>query len=202
MKKKLTLIIMLLCSALSISAAATNTLFDFGWKFYEGDVKGAQAVDFDDSKWQNVNLPHDWDIHHSPERTAPTANDGGYYPAGFGWYRKTFAVPEGDIVKLHFEGVYQRCEVYVNGQLAGRHAYGYTPFTVEITNQIRSSGVQEWRSAGNTEASNSKTQKLGEAVVAVRVDNSQKTNCRWYSGSGIYRHVCLQTINKVHIAEN
>lgn len=118
-------------------------------------------------------------------------------------------MPEGDIVKLHFEGVYQRCEVYVNGQLAGRHAYGYTPFTVEITNQLRSegeiigsSGVQEWRSADNTEASNSKTQKLGEAVVAVRVDNSQQTNCRWYSGSGIYRHVWLQTMNKVHIAEN
>ena len=139
MKKNLTLIIMLLCFP-TLLLAATKTLFDFGWKFYEGDVKGAQAVDFDDSKWQNVNLPHDWDIHHSPERTAPTANDGGYYPAGFGWYRKTFAVPEGDIVKLHFEGVYQRCEVYVNGQLAGRHAYGYTPFTVEITNQIGSSG--------------------------------------------------------------
>ncbi len=167
MKKNLTLIIMLLCFPILLLAATTNTLFDFGWKFCEGDVKGAHDVNFDDSKWQTVNLPHDWDIHHSPERTAPTANDGGYYPAGFGWYRKTFTVPEGDIVKLHFEGVYQRCEVYVNGQLAGRHAYGYTPFTVDITRQIRStgeiigsSGVQEWRSADNTEASNSQPYNL------------------------------------------
>ena len=215
MKKNLTLIIMLLCFPTLLLAATTNTLFDFGWKFCEGDVKGAHDVNFDDSKWQNVNLPHDWDIHHSPERTAPTANDGGYYPAGFGWYRKTFTVPEGDIVKLHFEGVYQRCEVYVNGQLAGRHAYGYTPFTVDITNQIGSTGeiigstgVQEWRSEDNTEASNSQPYNLKTSkpynltTIAVRVDNSQQTNCRWYSGSGIYRHVWLQTMNNVHIAEN
>ena len=87
------------------------------------------------------------------------------------------------LVKLHFEGVYQKAEVYVNGQRAGQHHYGYTPFTVDVTPYIN------------------KDKKQANEVV-VKVDNSQQPNCRWYSGSGIYRHVWLETMPALHIAEN
>ena len=86
------------------------------------------------------------------------------------------------LVKLHFEGVYQHAEVFINGQKAGQHAYGYTPFTVDVTPYLY------------------KDKRQNEVVV--KVDNSQQPNCRWYSGSGIYRHVWLLTMPKVHIAEN
>ena len=160
---------------------AQRTLFDFGWRFCEADIPDAGRPGFDDSAWQAVDLPHDWDIAHTPAADAPSDNGGGYYPGGVGWYRKHFTAPSGESARLHFEGVYQRCEVYVNGALAGTHAYGYTPFTVDITPYLNTAG-------GN--------------VVAVRVDNSLQPNCRWYSGSGIYRHVWLESSDGLCIAEN
>lgn len=162
-------------------SAQELTLFDDGWKFIEQDVAEAWQTNFDDSRWQNVNLPHDWDIYHTPKVKAATENGGGYYPAGIGWYRKQFYTPTAELVSLHFEGVYQRCEVYVNGKLAGKHAYGYTPFTIDVTPFL---------------------QQKGKNTIAVRVDNSLQPNCRWYSGSGIYRHVWLQTSGRLHIVEN
>jgi beta-galactosidase len=86
------------------------------------------------------------------------------------------------LVKLHFEGVYQKAEIYVNGQKAGQHHYGYTPFTVDVTPYLY------------------KDRRENEVVV--KVDNSEQPNCRWYSGSGIYRHVWLETMPALHIAEN
>ena len=74
-------------------------------------------------------------------------------------------------MKLHFEGVYQKAEVFVNGKKAGQHAYGYTPFTVDVTPMLNKDKNE----------------------VLVKVDNSAQPNCRWYSGSGIYRHVWLMT---------
>ena len=162
-------------------SAQEQILFDEDWKFIEQDVFEARQPNYDDSKWQQVNLPHDWDIYHSPVADAPTKDGGGFYPAGIGWYRKQFNTPKAELVRLHFEGVYQRCEVYVNGQFAGKHAYGYTPFTIDITPFLY---------------------PKGKNTVAVRVDNSMQPNCRWYSGSGIYRHVWLQTSGQLHLAEN
>ncbi len=92
-----------------------------------------------------------------------------------------FATPKGEIVKLHFEGVYQKAEVFINGQKAGQHAYGYTPFTVDITPYLY------------------KDKRLNE--VLVKVDNSELPNCRWYTGSGIYRHVWLLTKGNQYIDE-
>lgn len=162
----------------SVKAQSTKQNFDFGWKFIEQDESNAFTPEYDDSKWAGVDLPHDWDIFHAPSIDAPTGNDGGYYPGGIGWYRKSFNSPKttaGDVVKIHFEGVYQQCKVYVNGHLAATHAYGYTPFMVDATSYL------------NEKAAN---------VVAVRVDNSLQPNCRWYSGSGIYRHVWLEVYNE------
>ncbi len=181
MKKILTIIISLLC--LTVTGQTTSTLFDFGWRFIEGDVAEATQPAFDDSQWQGVNLPHDWDIYHAPAADAPMGNDGGYYPGGIGWYRKTFATPAGEQVRLHFEGVYQKSTIYVNGQVAGTHGYGYTPFTIDITPYLYKGKKQK-------------------NIVAVRVDNTLQPNCRWYSGSGIYRHVWLQISGSLRIAEN
>ena len=173
MKKHLffTLLIAFLCIT---TGQAKSILFDLGWKFYEGDIPEAKAADFNDSKWKSVNLPHDWDIYHAPNTDAATGNDGGYFPGGIGWYRKEFKPDQkaGEKTVLHFEGVYQKAEVYVNGTLAATHAYGYTPFYADITSYVK------------------QNQKN---IVAVKVDNSLQHNCRWYSGSGIYRHVWLET---------
>ena len=149
--------------------------FDFGWKFIEQDVKEAQLPSCNDGKWTRVNLPHDWDIYHSPKADAPTENGGGYYPGGIGWYRKQvrdtdLKTGKGESLWLHFEGIYQNSQVFVNGIQVGTHFYGYTPFKVKISPCI----------------------KKGINTIAVRVDNSKQPNCRWYSGSGIYRHVWLE----------
>lgn len=149
--------------------------FDFGWKFIEQDVKEAQHPSYNDGKWTRVNLPHDWDIYHSPKADAPTENGGGYYPGGIGWYRKQvrdtdLKIGKGESLWLHFEGIYQNSQVFVNGIQVGTHFYGYTPFKVNISPYI----------------------KKGINTIAVRVDNSKQPNCRWYSGSGIYRHVWLE----------
>ena len=127
-------------------------------------------------------LPHDWDIYAGPDaKSGATGTGGGWYPGGKGEYRKMFKTPDGEVVRLHFEGVYQKAEVFINGQKAGQHAYGYTPFTIDITPYLHQDTPNE---------------------VLVKVDNSEQPNCRWYSGSGIYRHVWLITSPALHIAEN
>ncbi len=161
----------ILASMLAITAQAQLTLFDDGWMFTH------------DGKTISVTLPHDWAIAYAPApQTGTTGTDGGWFPGGKGEYRKTFATPEGEIIKLHFEGVYQKAQVMVNGKVAGQHAYGYTPFTVDVTPYLYSG------------------KQLNE--VLVKVDNSEQPNCRWYTGSGIYRHVWLETMPALHIAEN
>ncbi len=158
-----------LCASVG-AIAQTQTLFDDGWQFTR------------EGKTVTVNLPHDWDIYEAPNpATGATGTGGGWYPGGKGEYRKTFKTPDADVVKLYFEGVYQKAEVFVNGQKAGQHAYGYTPFTVDITPYLN------------------KASNLNEVVV--NVNNSEQPNCRWYSGSGIYRHVWLQTKRKQYIDE-
>ena len=158
-----------LCASVG-AIAQTQTLFDDGWQFTR------------EGKTVTVNLPHDWDIYEAPNpATGATGTGGGWYSGGKGEYRKTFKTPDADVVKLYFEGVYQKAEVFVNGQKAGQHAYGYTPFTVDITPYLN------------------KASNLNEVVV--KVNNSEQPNCRWYSGSGIYRHVWLQTKRKQYIDE-
>ena len=161
---------MILCSWTSGNAQTTSTLFDSGWQF----TRNGKTI--------NVDLPHDWDIYEAPDpATGATKEGGGWYPGGKGEYRKTFKTPKGDVVRLHFEGVYQKAEVFVNGQKAGQHAYGYTPFTIDVTPYL----YQDKR----------------DNEVVVQVNNSEQPNCRWYSGSGIYRHVRLETKGRQYIDE-
>ncbi len=172
MKKTKHLIAISAMLSASISTTAqTNRLFDDSWQFTR------------EGKTITVDLPHDWDIFDAPDpATGATGTGGGWFHGGKGEYRKKFSTPKAEIVKLHFEGVYQKAEVFVNGEKAGQHGYGYTPFTVNITPFLY----------------NDKRQN----EVVVRVNNSEQPNCRWYSGSGIYRHVWLETMPALHIAEN
>ena len=161
----------MMLAAFVSATAQTKQLFDNGWKFtHEG-------------KTISVDLPHDWAISYASDPTAEATNgtDGGWYPGGKGEYRKMFATPKGEVTKLHFEGVYQKAEVFINGQKAGQHAYGYTPFTIDITPYLY------------------RDKRLNE--VLVKVDNSELPNCRWYTGSGIYRHVWLVSKGKQYIDE-
>ncbi len=167
----------LLITMVTVSAQTKRQLFDFGWQFTHN------------GKTVNVDLPHDWDIFEGPNSgKGATGTGGGWFEAGKGEYRKEFRVDGGELkdklVKLHFEGVYQKAEVFVNGQKAGQHHYGYTPFTVDITNMLKAASA-----------------KVANEIV-VKVDNSEQPNCRWYSGSGIYRHVWLETMPALHISEN
>ena len=167
--------LMLVFAAVTASAQTTRQLFDFGWQFTHNGTT------------VNVDLPHDWDIFEAPNSgKGATGTGGGWFEAGKCEYQKKFRVESivlrDKLVKLHFEGVYQKAEVYVNGQKAGQHHYGYTPFTVDVTKLL----YQDKR----------------ENEVVVKVDNSEQPNCRWYSGSGIYRHVWLETMPALHIAEN
>jgi beta-galactosidase len=156
--------------------------FDFGWKFFQGDAAGAQTPNFAEVSWRDVDLPHDWSIEGAFDQAAPSSGPGAYLTTGIGWYRKRFRVPAADrgrVVLLEFDGVYQNSEVWINGQYLGLRPYGYVPFAYELTPYLKFDA---------------------ENVVAVRVDNSRQTNCRWYSGSGIYRHTWLLKTNPLRVA--
>ena len=169
----------MVCS--SLNAKTTN--FNFDWKFNLGDNENAMLTDFDDNSWRTLDLPHDWSIESQTKIDNPAGNEGGYYATGIGWYRKVYNVSVEDAGRSHrlfFDGIYMHSKVYVNGNLAGGHGYGYSNFVVDMTPFI----------------------KQGRNVIAVRVDNSQQKNSRWYSGSGIYRDVQLMVSDKVHFLDN
>ena len=158
--------------------------FNDGWRFHLGDVAEASAPAFDDSGWRELDLPHDWAVEGDFSQDNPSGTGGGALPGGIGWYRKTFFAPaeESDRVwRLDFDGVYMNAEVFVNGESLGVRPYGYISFGYDISPLL----------------------KWGEDnVVAVRVDNSEQPNSRWYSGCGIYRNVWLTKTEKVRVAPN
>lgn len=167
--------------AFSLACHSQKTLFNDGWSFCLGDV-GLRNLETGKG-WKNVALPHDWSIHSPFREENSSGNDGGYLPTGIGWYKKVFTVgtegrlPQGqgfrkaagDRLWLYFEGVYMNSTVYVNGDSVGGRPYGYSSFFCDITDAVCE----------------------GENTVAVRVDNSKQKNCRWYTGSGIYRNAWL-----------
>jgi beta-galactosidase len=180
---------LLLGSSQVFSQNTRVTLFDDNWTFYKGGVSGADKVDFDDSKWRRIDLPHDWSIEDLPGTNSPfdsnaiSQEGGGFTTGGTGWYRKKFKVDINDTAKmiyLQFDGVYMNADVWVNGKHLGNHPYGYTDFVYFISDKIK---------FGN------------ENIVAVQVKNEGQ-NSRWYSGSGIYRHVWLKTLEAVHIVQS
>lgn len=165
----------------AVSGTRQHLLFDYDWKFIQSDVTEAQNPKFDDSKWRLLNLPHDWSIEGEFKEDAATQGTGGYLPTGIGWYRKQFTLSEmqkDQQFSIEFDGVYMNSDVWINGQHLGKHVYGYTGFNYDLTPFL----------------------KKGKNTIAVRVNNSVQTSSRWYTGSGIYRHVWLNITGAVHIA--
>jgi beta-galactosidase len=165
-----------------VVASRTRETIDFGWKFFKGDVPGAQARAFASTTWRDVDLPHDWSIEGPFSETEPTGGPGGYLPTGIAWYRKFFRAPgryRNRKIVVEFDGVYQNSEVWINGHYLGKRPYGYITFAYDVTPYL----------------------EPGDNILAVRVDNSHQPNSRWYSGSGIYRHTWLLVTNLVHVAQ-
>ena len=156
--------------------------FGFDWKFCKNDAEGAQNVNFDDSKWRVVNVPHDWSIEGP--FSDKYASGTGYLPGGIGWYRKSFQLPadvEGRRIRVQFDGIYCNSEVWCNGNYLGKRPNGYTSSCYDLTPHL----------------------KYGESenVIAVRVDHSKFADSRWYTGSGIYRNVFLIITDNIHVKQ-
>ena len=166
-------------ASLPVAGQSRRTVsFDNGWSFIQQDVKNAQSVRFNDKGWRKLNLPHDWSIEGENLESNSSGNVG-YFPMGIGWYRKTFSVPEYSKDKLYsieFDGVYMNSTVWLNGHELGTWPYGYSSFSYDLTPYLKADGN----------------------VIAVKVDNSGQINSRWYTGSGIYRHVRLVETSRAH----
>lgn len=157
--------------ALSVNSQTVreNIRIDDGWHFSLEPQVGSPIKAFETT----VDLPHDWSTHLPFDRNAPSGNDGGYVSGGKGTYKRTIDIDEngteGNRYFLLFEGVYERWTLKVNGDSIGFQPYGYSSVIYDITPNLKG-GINE---------------------IEVNVDNTNQPNCRWYTGSGIYRHVNL-----------
>jgi beta-galactosidase len=179
-KKNIILISLLCFTKCLLAQSSSRNIIDFNknWKFFLGDDSAAINQNYDDSKWRNLLLPHDWSIEAEFSETSAATTQGGALPGGIGWYRKTFRVPNIDSnknVRIEFDGVYRNSEVWINGHYLGKRPNGYISFQYELTPYLR---------FGNE-----------KNIIAVKVDNSAQPNSRWYTGSGIYRNVRLVMTN-------
>ena len=171
-----------LLSVLPVAAQVSfgeATLFNDAWRFHLGDTPEAVDAGFDDSRWQQVSLPHDWSVLGT--LSPANASGTGYLPAGIGWYRRQFDGKDltADEVYLYFEGVYNRSSVWLNGHLLGERPNGYISFLYDLTPWLNREGLN---------------------TIAVRVDHSRIADSRFYTGSGIYRDVYLVQAGRTHFA--
>jgi len=199
MKKLLLSAVLLACHLLPVGAQRTEVLLEKGWKFIHQDEPEAMKAEYNDSKWENVTVPHDWAIYgpfdrkHDLQKVAVTQNgekiatwktgrSGGLPYTGTGWYRTCFNVPnldkEAQRVTLLFDGAMSEARVYVNGKEAIFWPYGYNAFHVDVTDLLNTDGKDN--------------------LLAVRLENREQSS-RWYPGAGLYRNVHLITTNKTHI---
>ena len=189
--KRIALFLWALAAILPLAAADSGRIvqnFNFGWRFHAGDVEGAQAAAFDDSGWQEIVVPHDFQIYQpwvapAADEKADNSDIGsnvksrlssrGFKEMGIGWYRKTFTPADslkGKRILLDFEGIMLVGDVYLNGERIGGTEYGYLGFDADV----------------------SKLLKFGqENVVAVKANTQRPENSRWYTGGGLYRDVKL-----------
>jgi beta-galactosidase len=176
--------------ATKVTTTERTIPFDTNWKFFRGDVIQGEAINFNDATWRNIELPHDWSIEDLPaqgdsiigpfSKASVGGSSTGFTVGGTGWYRKTFTldkIASQKVVSIYFDGVYMNSDVWINGHHLGNHPYGYTPFYYDLTPYLKYNGVN---------------------VLAVKVRNIGK-NTRWYTGSGIYRHVSLIVTDPIHV---
>ena len=180
--RRIICLVCVLCGLTTIQARQRQN-FDADWLFILADSAQMSEVNYNDASWRRLNVPHDWAIEGDFYAGNPSGAGGGALPGGIGWYRKHFNLGDCETPMketkffLEFDGVYMNSTVYVNGQKVGYRPYGYSSFEYDITPYV----------------------KEGENVMAVRVDNSDQPNSRWYSGCGIYRHVWLTKTHPIHV---
>ena len=170
--------VLFLLITLSVQAREIQN-FNADWKFALNIPESENPAEpkFNDRDWRTLDLPHDWAIEGDFDEHNPSGTGGGALPGGTGWYRKSFKVDKkdkGQSVSIEFDGVYMNSSVYINGHLLGTRPYGYISFSYDLTPYLN------WG---------------GKNVIAVKVDNSDQPNSRWYSGCGIYRDVSEQGLH-------
>jgi beta-galactosidase len=168
----------------SISAQVRASIdFDKDWKFFLGNDSLASSPGYDDRSWRKLSLPHDWSIEASFSQTHPATNQGGALPGGIGWYRKSFTLPaqySNKKIAIEFDGVYKNSQVWINGHYLGIRPNGYISFAYDLDPYLKPYPAKN--------------------IIAVKVDNSPQPDSRWYSGSGIYRHVRVVVRNNISFA--
>lgn len=178
----------LICSTSLYSQSEENARriinFDEGWSFQKGITHWTWRYKWGSDHWEKVNLPHDWSIEGPFDKDEPSGAYGAYLPTGTGVYRKSFTLDESlkdKVISIEFDGVYMNSEVYCNGIWLGKRPNGYMGFSYDIT---------PWVKFGDF-----------ENKISVLVDNSVQINCRWYTGSGITRHVRIVATDNLHIPQ-
>ncbi len=180
MRRYLPLILLLACFTGIYARDKQN--IDNDWRFILADSVQMSSPVYNDQGWRRLNLPHDWAIEGDFSASNPSGASGGALPGGVGWYRKHIIINNKDKntrYYIQFDGVYMNSTVYLNGHELGHRPYGFSSFEYDMTPYLN---------------------HKGDNVIAVRVDNSQQPNCRWYSGCGIYRHVYMLKTQNVRIA--
>jgi beta-galactosidase len=180
-----TAIVLLLLVACASTKKQARIVEDFNqnWNFKLGDHPTAIQSDFNTADWRTLQLPHDWSIEGAFNKDNPTKQAQAFLPAGKGWYRKIFTLPEdwkNKNVSIEFDGVFKNSEVFINGHSLGMRPNGYISFIYELS---------QYLNFGK------------ENIIAVKVDNDAQPNSRWYTGSGIYRNVRLVASEKLHVAQ-
>ena len=170
--------------ALSLLPAEPRTRenFDEGWFFSRNDEPSAAQPEFDHSAWRALDLPHDFAVEGPFDPRAASGAPGGFLPGGIAWYRKSFLLPENPAprkVFVEFDGVFMNSEVWFNGHHLGKRPYGFIGFEYDLTPYLKPNA---------------------ENTLAVRVDNSLLPSARWYTGTGIYRHVWLKTTDPLYVS--
>ena len=183
MKRLKHILIFLFALSATVLSAREVINFNKDWKFCLNIEEGLNpsAQNFNDHSWRILDVPHDWAIEGDFDEHNPSGTGGGALPGGIGWYRKGFMASKKDkdkVFTIEFDGVYMNSSVYINGHLLGTRPYGYISFSYDLTPYINWGHVN---------------------VIAVKVDNSDQPNSRWYSGCGIYRDVRIVKTHPIHV---
>ena len=192
--KKPTYFFKILCLVALISAFAftvkkenpdfstRKVAFNSGWNFHLNDSVNDKDTINSSTIWRTLNLPHDWSIEGQFDEKSPAGYGGGSLNGGLGWYKKSFKVAlenKEKITSIIFDGVYRNSQVWINGHYLGKRPNGYIGFQYDLSPYLNYGD------------------KINEIIV--KVDNSKQPNSRWYSGSGIFRNIWLETTNKLHV---
>lgn len=172
----------LLCGS-PAAAQRTTTNIDFDWYFHPGDLEKGESPQTDYASWRLLDVPHDWSIEQHYDRQVAGHHANGFLPAGIGWYKKEIEWDDAwqdKLVFIDFDGIYMKSTVWINGQQVGYRPNGYLSLFYELTPHL----------------------KKGRNILTVKVDNSLQPSARWYTGSGIYRHVNLVVTDRIRVEKD